>query len=642
MPPGFFGTTVGQCPDLWIPLSMEAQIFPGWNGLDRELFQSLYFIGRLKPGVDLRAAGADVNLVFKQTLRGYAGSEPGADQLTKIEHARIDLTPVATGMSQLRSQFSKPLQILSGVVGLVLLIGCANLANLMLARGTARTREMAVRMAVGAGRARVIRQLMTENLLLALLGGALGVIFATWTSRWLVLMVSAGSHPLPLDVAPDARVLGFTLILSIATAVFFGSAPAVDATRLSFADALKECRGMTRSGRRSMLARALIVTQLTMSLVLLAGAGLFLRSLSNLASIPTGFDRYNALLFRIDEGSVGYKEDLRLANLYRQIEERVGTVPGVRAAAFSFFTFHQGAWTTRISTPATASQTKTGPTVSHNVVGPGYFAAMGIPFVQGRGFTTQDTDQSIKVAVVNETLAREFFADQNPIGQRFRIGNEPSDQNGYVEIVGLVKDAKYETLREKARPAAFYPYSQHLQYLENFVVRFAGDPRGVIPGIRNAIHAVDPNLPLSELTTLAAEVDRSIVDQRLLARLSTGFGVLATFLACLGIYGVMSYTVNRRTTELGIRMALGARRRGVLWLILQETLVLAGIGTLIGLPLMLAVQQLIANQLYGLPSIDLAPGLTAAVLMTLVAALAGYLPANRAAKVDPMVALRCE
>jgi len=383
-PREFFGTTVGQSPDLWIPLSMEKQVSPGWNGLDNKWFQSLYILGRLKPGVTSEQAEANVNLLARQIWHEYAGPVLSKEQQQTLERAHILLTPAARGLSRLRFEFSFPLLILMVVVGLVLLIACANIANLLLARATARQREIAVRMAMGAGRARLIRQMLTESLVVALLGGGLGILFAAWASGALLAMVSSGSEPLPLSVAPDARVLAFTLLVSLATALLFGMAPALRATRINLSPGLKERTGAVSVASRSPLAKALIVGQVALSLVLLVGAGLFLRTLVKLAGVDTGFNKENVLLFGIDPSSVGYKEDLRLASLYQQIEQRVGAVPGVRAASISFFTFNQGAWDDPVVVQGRSSLPGINNDVIQNVVGPGYFSAMGIPSGRSR------------------------------------------------------------------------------------------------------------------------------------------------------------------------------------------------------------------------------------------------------------------
>ncbi len=637
-PAEFFGTTVGESPDLWIPLSMERQVSPGWNGLDDKFFQSLYIIARLKRGMLVEQAGANVNVLFKQILHEYAGPQPSKEHLDDIQHARIDLTSAARGLSRLRRRFSEPLQVLMVVVGLVLLIACANIANLLLARSTTRHREIAVRQALGARRSRLIRQLLTESLLLALVGGALGIAFASWANHLLLAMVSGGPEPLPLNVAIDGRLLTFTLVVSLVTALLFGTLPALRATRLTLASSLKEGRGPVGAAARSPLAKALVVSQVAFSLVLLVGAGLFLRSLVNLTKVDTGFNQENVLRLQIDASSVGYKEDARLAALYQQIEQRVAALPGVRAASISFFTFNEGAWTDLVSVEGYAFPGDR--TVSHNVVGAGYFATMGIPVLVGRTFGPQDTGSSTKVAVINETMARRLFPAGSPIGRHFGIGGR--EHANEIEVIGVVKDAKYESLKEDPQPADYIPYSQHIQYLSDFEARVAGDPQSLVSEVRRAIAEVDHNLPVSGVTTLAEQVGRSVSSQRLVAQLSAFFGLLAVFLACIGIYGLMSYAVTRRTSEIGIRMALGAGRSNVLWLVMREILVLVSLGLAIGVPAALAGDRLVSSMLFGLSPTDPATLLAAPIILLAVATLAGYLPARRASKVDPMVALRYE
>ena len=641
-PPEFFGTKVGESPDLWIPLSMDKQVSPGWNGLDNKWFQSLYIFARLKPGVSREQAEANVNLLAGQTWHEHLGPVLlSKQQQEDLEHAHIELTPAARGLSRLRFQFSLPLQILMAVVGLVLLIACANIANLLLARATTRQREIAVRLALGAGRTRLIRQMLTESLLLALLGGALGVMFASWASEALLAMVSAGPERLPLNVAPDARVLAFTLLLSLGTALLFGIAPALRATRVDLSPSLKEGRGMAAVASRSPLAKVLIVTQVALSLVLLIGAGLFLRSLANLASVDEGFNNENVLLFAIDPVDVGYKEDARLANLYQQIEQRVSALPGVRAASVSFFTFNQGEWSTLVSVQGSTSTPENMHDVMHNVVGPGYFATMGIPLLVGRAFGPQDTEKSPKVAVINETMARRFFPGGSPLGRRFGIGDDPKNSND-IEVVGVVKDAKYESLREEPQPAAYYPYTQRIGYYYDFEVRYSGDPQAIVSEVRRAVGEVDRSLPLTYGNTLAQQVERSITSQTLVAQLSTFFGLLAVFLACIGIYGLMSYAVSRRTNEIGIRMVLGAGRSSLLWMVMRESLTLVMIGLAVGLGAALAATRVVASQLYGLEPHDPATVAAAVCLLLAVAAFASFVPARRASEVDPMAALRYE
>jgi predicted permease len=638
-PPEFFGTTVGESPDLWIPLSMEKQVSPGWNGLDNKRFESLYIIARLKPGVTAAQAEANVDLLARQIWHEYAGPVLTKEQQQSLERLHIPLTSAARGISSLRFEFSAPLQILMVVVGLVLLIACANIANLLLARATTRQREIAVRRAIGAGRGRLFRQMLTESLLIAILGGALGILLASWASHALLAMVSTGPELLPLNVTPDARVLAFAFFISIMTAVLFGTAPALRVTKVDLTPALKEGRAVAPAGGRSGLGKALIVSQVALSLVLLIGAGLFLRSLVNLANVETGFDKQNVLLFGIDPVDAGYKIDSRLVSLYQQIEQRVNALPGVRAASISFFTFNQGTWSTGVSVQGKASDPNS-PNVTHNVVGSGYFATMGIPLLVGRVLGPEDAASSPKVAVINETMAREFFPGGSHIGQHFSIGDDPNDQD--MEVVGVVRDAKYGDLQEEPQPAAYYPYTQHIGPYSRLEVRYSGDVRVIIPEVYRAVAEVDRRVPVFYQNTLAQQVGQSIVSQSLVARLSVFFGLVATFLACIGIYGLMSYAVTRRRNEIGIRMALGAGRSEVLRMVMGESLALVGFGLIIGLPVAVVAEQLVTRLLFGIRPTDPLSMAGAAAVLVSFAVAAAYLPARKAARVDPLVALRYE
>jgi predicted permease len=640
-PPGFFGTTIGESPDVWIPLSMEKQVSPGWNGLEEKNFESLYILGRLKPGVSASAAQANINLLARQIWQGYAGGTLTKQLQDDLREARIELTPIAHGLPRIRYGASIPLQILMVVVGLVLLIACANIANLSLARATTREREIAVRMGVGASRSRLIRQMLTENVLLAFCGGALGVLLAEWAGNRLLAMIPHGADPLPLDVSPDTRVLLFTFVVSLCTAFLCGIAPALRATRVALTHSLQGGRGVASVTTRTSLSKGLIVAQVAISLVLMSAAGLFLRTLENLSNIDTGFNKENVLLFGLDPSAVGYKEDLRVVNLYQQIEQRVSAMPGVHAASISFFTFNQGGWTSNIAINGRSPTQEHDLLVSGNVVGPGYFTTMGIPLLLGRVFGPQDAAASPKVAVVNETFARRFFPGGSPIGRHFGIGGDAAHNND-IEVVGVVKAAKYMNLQERPFAAAYYPYTQHVQYLSDFEVRYTGSPDTMISEVRRAIGQVDRSLPVTYQGSMVEQVDHSMAGQALIARLSSFFGLLAAFLACIGIYGMMSYAVTRRTNEIGIRMALGAEKSRVLWMVMRESLMLVGAGVLIGILAALAAGRLVSNALYGLKATDPVTIGASALALIAVAALAGYLPARRAAKVDPMVALRYE
>ena len=641
-PAEFFGTSVGESPDLWIPLAMNAQLPPGWGGEKSRRdpsFQALYILTRLRQGVSAHQADSQVNVIFKQSLHERVGSHPSRKDLDAIQHARIELTPGGRGLSQVRRQFSMSLRLLMAAVGLVLLIACANIANLLLARAANRQREVAVRLSIGASRLRLIRQMLTESILLAVLGGIAGVVFAGWASEFLVWMVSTGAETLPLRVAPDARVLAFTTLLSVATGVLFGLAPALRTTRVELSSSLKEGRGSLPAQSRNLLAKALIVGQVAFSAVLLIGAGLFVHSLVNLRNVDTGFSKENVLVARMDTSSLSYKgDDPRLTSLYRRIEQRVGELAAVRSASFAFFTFQQGSWTEYAyvqGRPHLDDQQE----IHNNVVGPGFFAAMGLPITAGRQFSLNDTATSPKVAIINETMARDYFSGSSPIGQRFGLSPERS---GEFEVAGVVKDAKYESLREKPTPMAFYPYSQHSGFYDDFAVRYTGDVGGIAREIRRAVAEVDSNLPVREIRTLAEQVDSTLVGDKLTARLSSFFGLLALLLASVGIYGVLSYTVSRRTSEVGLRMALGARRASVVWLLVREVLALVVIGLAIGVPAAVSLERLASGLFYGLSDLDPMSTAPAVGILALVAGVAAYLPARRASRVDPSTALRYE
>ncbi len=645
-PPSFFGTTVGDAPDLWIPLQMHDLINRGPHKIGDKFYRSLDIIARLKPGVSVAKANANVNVVFKALLRDYAGPKPSEEHAKDIQKAYIQVLPAANGVSFLREQFEKPLWMLMAIVALVLLIACANIANLLLARGTARQREFAVRLALGARRARLIRQLFIESLLVATAGCALGILFAFWADRFLLAVVSAGPDIIPLDIAPDARVLAFTAGVSLVTALLFGMLPALRSTRVALAPSLKEGRSAGSAEVPKSLGRALIVSQVAVSMLLVVGAGLFLRSLVNLARVNTGFNTEGVLVFNLDPHVTGLTDEAHLGPVYHAIEERVSALPAVKAAGFTQWTFTLGGW----SEPAWPEGMSAKPSFDNSAwydpVGPGYLAAMGLPILAGRGFGPQDTARSPRVAVINETMAREFFSGGSAVGKRFGRGGPEHSHD--IEVVGIVHDAKYQSLDEEPRAMAYFPYSQYIPdwgiglYLPHFVVRTSGDTQAAVSEIKRTISEVNSRMPIWSVETLRQEVDRSVLFPRLIAELSGFFGALAAFLACLGIYGTTAYAVARRTNEIGIRMALGARKEDVLRMVMRETVTLVAAGVGVGVPAALAGGRWAASLLFGLKPADPWTIVGAVLALLGVAALAGYLPARQAAKVDPMVALRYE
>ncbi|HTF67038.1 MAG TPA: ABC transporter permease [Edaphobacter sp.] len=636
-PPEFFGTVVGEAPQVWIPLAMVNVVPPNYGGYKDNFGKSLNLIGRLNPGVSIEQATANVNLLFQQITRSFPDAKLTQLNLKKLDKAHVTLTPMSTGLSSIRSQFSQPLKILMAVTGLVLLIACANIANLLLARATTRARELAIRQALGAGRTRIIRQLLTESLLLAIAGGAFGIALASVSSRVLLRMASDGPETIPLDLSINSHLLLFNLAVTIATALIFGTVPALRATRLQLTDSLKTSRNSNNSSSKNRLAQALIVSQVSLSLVLMIGAGLFLRSLVNLSNADTGFNKQDVLRLRIDSSAIAGEANQNA--LFHQIEDRVRALPNVRAASFCTFSFgSDGSWNSSILTDGIGLEQNIN--ASHDNIGNGYFATMGIPLIAGRSFSSSDTSTSPRVAILSQRMAKILFPVGNPIGRRYYIGDK-EPQSG-VEVIGIVKDVKTSDVTEDPRVIDYLPYTQYPWGFGNFQVRYTRDFATMATAVQQTIHSIDRSLPISDVTTLDEQVARSYINQRLVAQLSTFFGLLAVFLSAIGIYGLMSYVVSRRTNEIGIRMALGAPRSNVSWLVMREILLLVAIGIAIGIPAALAGDRLVANMLFGVKSTDPAALLTAMALLLTVAVSAGYFPARRAARVDPMEALRYE
>jgi predicted permease len=662
--PEFFGVEPGASIDVWIPLQTQPQIDPGWaayaNPGEVSRFTArddwwVLIMGRVKPGVSEQQARAALDVVVRQNAASVEPPPPAANRTPdeSLEPPQVELAAASKGLNSLRQQFSKPLSVLMAVVGLVLLIACANVANLLLARATSRQKEIAVRLALGAGRRRLIRQLLTESVLLAVTGGALGVILAYWASGVLLAYMSGGRNPVILHVSPNPGVLGFSAAVSVLTGILFGLAPALRGTRLDLTSTLKESGaklvggGGPSRGLRPELGKALLVAQVAMSLSLLIGAGLFVRTLANLEGENIGFDRHNLLLFGIDPTQAGYKGE-RLATVYEEVRKRIEALPGVRSASLSHHPLiNGGVWISGVSiqgyTPKPGEWSHNGAVRLHaNSVGPEFFETFGIPLLLGRTIGDQDTAAAPKVAVVNRAFASQYLGGTNPIGRRFGFGDQKVSSD--IVIVGMVGDARYGNLRDEAPPTVYVPYAQNIRQLAamTFEVRTAGDPTHWIGAIRQAVQGLDTNLLLSDVKTQIEQIEQATFQERLFARLTSLFSALALLLACVGLYGITSYAVARRTSELGIRLALGAGRGDVLRMVLRDSLFPVIAGAAIGVLIALAATRYISSELYGVRATDPATMMVAILMLAGAAGIATYLPARRATTVDPMVALRYE
>src|SRR6267378_2550025 len=575
---------------------------------------------------------------------------------TVADNPQVTLVPAQTGLTGARTQYSNPLYVLMLAVGIILLIACANVAGLILARAAARQKEMAVRLALGAGRARVVRQLLTESVILSVLGGVLGILFAYWGAHAIISFVSSNqTRPLGFATGVDLRVLGFTIAVSLLTGILFGIAPTFRGARVDLTPALKEGERSSASsgyasGKWLSIGNALVVAQVALAIVVLVGAGLLVRTLQNLRSIDVGFDSHNILVFGIDPTLIGYK-GAQVDSFYRDLQGRLSEIPGVKSASYSMVPLlNNGLMVTMFHWPGMPpDQTSMADGLA---VGPNFFATMHIPFLAGRDFNMSDfkvsaansgtTPSSARTAViVNQAFVQKYLGKENPIGKQFGEVGAAEDHPampGY-EIIGVVRDTKYNNLRREINATMYTPQSTGGA---SFELRIAADPQALLPAIREVVAQVNTNLPLYDVKTESEQIDRLLFQERLVARLSGFFGLLALVLACVGLYGLLSYEVSRRTREIGIRMALGAQQENVLKLVLRQGIVLAIVGAGVGIGVALGVMRYLTSMLYDVHASDPLTMIAVAVLLTLVALAACYIPARRAMRVDPMVALRYE
>ena len=640
----FYGVEPGRAPAVYVPMLERPELSAwGYRPADGDLLENHGYwwtrvMARLKPGADARAAQASADVPFQSFV---------ADALPELDRSKpphIGVEAADGGIDRLKSSYEQPLRLLMAMVGLVLLIACANVAVLLLARSMARRRELALRLSLGASRARLIRQLLTESLLLASAGGALGVVFAGWTSRALLLMIPADNRPL-LDLSLDPWTFGFAAAVAIACAILFGLAPAVVSTRVDLLPAIKQAASGAVSSEnpgQKLWSTTFVVVQMALSLVLLVGAALFVRTLVNLHRHSLGVDDHRLLVFGMDASQNGY-DGARLVTLYEDLIHRLAALPSVDAASAARLRLFSG-WVSNGTIRVEGVEPRAGSmNLNTNAVAPDFAKTTGMRLLAGRDITWADLNAKRKVAVITEAAARYFFGEINVIGHRYSSGVRFSPAGAY-EIIGVVTDAKYSQVRGAYPRTAYVPFTVMPNALHGlyFHVRTAADPLAVAQSVRSVVHQIDPSVAIVEMDSMTNQVAQSLWQERLFARLTTTFGGLALLLACIGLYGTMSYGVGRRRSEIAVRMALGARYAQVLWMVLRQALVLALTGVAIGVPLAWWAGSFLASQLFDLsPHDPVTLGFTS-LLLVAIASLAGYLPARRAALVDPAHALKAD
>ncbi len=651
-PPEFFGVRPPRAPEVFIPIrDLTLADLNMYNDLDKrfvgEHFYWIEMMGRLKPGISLPQAEAELRGQFRPWVQSTASNDKELRTLPELW-----LQEGGSGVDSLRRQYSKPLFVLMTMVGLILVIACANIANLLLTRAHSRRREIAVRLSLGAGRWRVMRQLLTESILLSFCGGLLGLLVASLSIRALTAMLGNGQEDFTLRAELDWRVLLFTAAVVLLTGTLFGLAPALQATKVDVTPALKETRANAPNQRGQWagvpfsLSQVLIIAQIAISLLLVAAAGLFVRTLNNLHSVDIGFNPQNILLFSINAAQAGYK-DAALKNFYAELQRRFSSLPGVRNATMTQMPLvANSTYTTRVNIPGLPKIDGKGQTTSVVQVGPEFFQTMQLPILVGRAIDERDVESAPPTAVVNEVFAKKYFSGELPIGQHFGI-NSDKDSRADVEIVGLAKTARYNSLKRDIPPVIYIPCLQagkNYRPLQSmyFELRTAGDPFSVVNSVRRIVREIAPTIPVANVSTQSQVIDETIVQEITFASLCTCFGLLALVMACIGLYGTLAYTVARRTGEIGIRMALGAARGSIIWMVLREVLVLIGVGLMIGVVAVWQTTAFLGSFLFGLKPNDPWTLGSAVAILVACAILAGYAPAWRAAGVDPASALRHE
>ncbi len=643
---GFAGIDPARAPQIRVPILMKPVVVPewGWVRMDDPRTRWVQVFARLAPGYTVESAQPPLQGLFTQ-IRAHEMTLEGAKNWSQYLRdqfmtGRLVVEPAAMGYSSLRNDFSTPLIVLMCMVGLVLLIACANVANLLIARAFARQREIAVRLSLGASRWQLIRQLLVESLVLSAAGGLLGLAFAVGLTRALLAFVPTGGQPILVQPEPDGRILAFTFVLTFVTGIVFGLLPALRGSRPDPWTTLKDTAGaVAGSGGSLVLRKGLVAAQVALSFLLLFGAGLFVRSLDNLQSTDTGVVLDNLITFRLSPALSGY-DNVRGGAFYQQLLDRLRSAPGIRAAGQAGVSILAGdEWDSTMSVEGHQAQDGEDMQAFMNNLSPGYFETMGIPLLEGRDFTRLDAAEKARVAIVNRRFAEHFFKDKSPVGRHVGFGSGPEAKLD-IEIVGVVENALYEGPREGVRRQVFVP--NWGRGSSTFYVRTTEASSAAFGIVRNEVRQLDAAMPVYDLKTLEGQLDETLLTDRLIALLAAGFGLLATLLASIGLYGVMAFVVARRRKELGLRLALGAEPGAVIWMVMREVIVLVGFGLVVGIPAAAALGRLVATQLYGIQPHDPAIAAATILLLAIVSAIAGFVPARKASRIDPILALRYE
>jgi predicted permease len=645
---GFTGLDPSRSPQIRVPIQMKPVMTPGWDAMGDRRNQWIQVFARMKPGETVESSKAKLQGIFQQQLQ-YEIGLPDMKDTTAYNRERflkrqVQMERAESGYSNMRNDFGVALIVLMCMVGLVLLIACANVASLLIARAVARRKEIAVRLAVGASRPQLIRQLLFESVTLSLCGAVAGIILAIWTIRGLVSFLPTGGTPLMLSVQPDLRVLAFSIVVAVVTGILFGLAPAMQGTKLDQWSTLKDAAGaVAGAGGGVNLRKALVAGQVALSFLLLAGAALFVQSLGNLKNTHTGFaGMSNLVTFQVNPPLSGYTVP-REKIFSKQLLDNLRATAGVKSAAIATVELLAGdEWDSSMSVEG--HQIKDGEDMQAfmNMVSPGYFATMGVPFLAGRDFRDNDTGEQPTVAVVNRKFAEHFFGTKPAVGRRIGFGTGPTSKLD-IEIIGVTENTLYEGPRQGVRRQVFISrFQNRFPSGAVFYVRTELPSDQMYAAVRSEVRKLDAAMPVYGVQTLESQLDETLATERLIAALSSAFGILATALAAVGLYGVMAFVVVRRTKEIGLRMALGAHPMGVIWLVMREVLVLLGIGLAVGLPAAYALSKYISSQLYNVQATNAVTALATVAALAAVALTAGFLPARRASAIHPMTALRYE